>query len=76
MAEQVVSEDLVMTFLTAEEKELSLTVHNPLDTLESDTVSGAMEEIVSKNVFQDKNGNLIVSSVGAKVRSVTDDVLF
>lgn len=74
--EQPVSKKLIMSFLTDEDTTVSMTLDDPIDDVEAETVSAVMEELVLKNVFQDKDGNNISISAGAKVRAVTDNILF
>ena len=61
---------LVMSFLTSEDKKVSLTVDNPRDDINETEIKSAMDLVVEKNIFA-PNGNDIVATVEAKV-VVTD----
>ena len=61
---------LVMSFLTSEDKKVSLTVDNPRDDINETEIKSAMDLVVEKNIFAPNGGN-IVATVEAKV-VVTD----
>lgn len=61
---------LVMSFLTSEDKKVSLTVDNPRDDINETEIKSAMDLVVEKNIFA-PNGSDIVATVDAKV-VVTD----
>nr|WP_294575525.1 DUF2922 domain-containing protein [uncultured Romboutsia sp.] len=61
---------LVMSFLTSEDKKVSLTVDNPRDDINETEIKSAMDLVVEKNIFA-PNGSDIVATVEAKV-VVTD----
>ena len=61
---------LVMSFLTSEDKKVSLTVDNPWDDINETEIKSAMDLVVEKNIFA-PNGSDIVATVEAKV-VVTD----
>lgn len=61
---------LVMSFLTSEDKKVSLTVDNPRDDINEAEIKSAMDLVVEKNIFA-PNGSDIVATVEAKV-VVTD----
>lgn len=61
---------LVMSFLTSEDKKVSLTVDNPREDINETEIKSAMDLVVEKNIFA-PNGSDIVATVDAKV-VVTD----
>ena len=61
---------LVMSFLTSEDKKVSLTVDNPREDINETEIKSAMDLVVEKNIFA-PNGSDIVATVEAKV-VVTD----
>ena len=61
---------LVMSFLTSEDKKVSLTVDNPREHINETEIKSAMDLVVEKNIFA-PNGSDIVATVEAKV-VVTD----
>ena len=61
---------LVMSFLTSEDKKVSLTVDNPRDDINETEIKSALDLVVEKNIFA-PNGSDIVATVEAKV-VVTD----
>lgn len=61
---------LVMSFLTSEDKKVSLTVDNPREDINEAEIKSAMDLVVEKNIFA-PNGSDIVATVEAKV-VVTD----
>ena len=61
---------LVMSFLTSEDKKVSLTVDNAREDINETEIKSAMDLVVEKNIFA-PNGSDIVATVEAKV-VVTD----
>ena len=61
---------LVMSFLTSEDKKVSLTVDNPRDDINETEIKSAMDLVVEKNIFA-PNGSDIVDSRALRV-VVTD----
>ena len=61
---------LVMSFLTSEDKKVSLTVDDPREDINETEIKSAMDLVVEKNIFA-PNGGDIVATVEAKV-VVTD----
>ena len=57
---------LVMTFKTTDDKNVSLTVDNPIEDLTEEEVKTAMELIKEKNIFAPGGADL-ASLVSAKV---------
>ena len=65
---------LLMTFKTADDKKVSLSVDNPREDITESEIKDAMDLVVSKNIFA-PNGDDIVSAVEAKV-VVTDTTAY
>ena len=61
---------LLMTFKTADDKKVSLSVDNPREDITETEIKSAMDLVVEKNIFAPNGGN-IVATVEAKV-VVTD----
>jgi len=61
---------LIMSFLTSDNKKVSLSVDNPREDISEAEIKSAMDLVVEKNIFA-PNGADIVSVVEAKV-VVTD----
>ena len=53
---------LVMSFLTSEDKKVSLTVDNPREDINETEIKSAMDLVVEKNIFA-PNGSDIVATV-------------
>lgn len=73
-----VKKELKMKWQTDAGNDVSIHLEDPLDNLESETVSEAMDEIVAQNVLQDSAGNAASMSVTASIVETTVDekVLF
>lgn len=73
-----VKKELKMKWQTDAGNDVSIHLADPLDNLESETVSEAMDEIVAQNVLQDSAGNAASMSVTASIVETTVDekVLF
>lgn len=76
MAETLVRDEIVSTFGTAANSKVHVKISDPADTATGEVVSNALETVVSKNVLQDANGNLVTDVLGAKRVRVTEEVLF
>ena len=61
---------LIMSFLTSDDKKVSLSVDYPREDITETEIKSAMDLVVEKNIFAPNGGN-IVSTVEAKV-VVTD----
>ena len=61
---------LIMSFLTSDDKKVSLSVDNPREDILENEIKSVMDLVVEKNIFA-PNGGDIVSVVDAKV-VVTD----
>jgi len=59
---------LEMVFRNAEGKEVTLSLADPRDTLTKAEAQAVMQDIVSKNIFITKGGDL-VESVEARIRT-------
>ena len=57
---------LIMSFLTSDDRKVSLSVDNPREDITETQIKSAMDLIVSKNIFA-PNGGDIVQAVEAKV---------
>ncbi len=47
-----------------------------VDNLDPENVSTVMDTVVSKNIFTDSEGNPLTISLGAFVRTISDEMLF
>ena len=65
---------LVMTFLTDEDKKVSLSIDDPRGNVNENEIKECMELIVARNVFA-PNGEALVKIVEAKV-VVTDTTAY
>ena len=61
---------LIISFLTSDDRKVSLSVDNPIEDITETEIKSAMDLVVEKNIFAPNGGN-IVSTVEAKV-VVTD----
>ncbi len=61
---------LVMSFLTADDKRVSLSVDDPSEAITEAQIKAAMDLVIARNIFA-PNGADIVSAIEAKV-VVTD----
>lgn len=66
---------LRMTFGNANGNK-NITLEDPLDNLEAETVSTAMNEVVALETLMDSKGTLLDQVVGAEVETVTVQTLF
>lgn len=66
---------LRMTFGNANGNK-NITLEDPLDNLESETVSTAMNEVVALETLMDGKGTLLDQVVGAEIETVTVQTLF
>ncbi len=65
---------LELIFKNEEDKSVKLTIDNAIDDIEASEVKAAMDEIIDKNVFLSKGGEL-VGIAGARVVDTTIQVL-
>lgn len=65
---------LVMSFLTSDDKKVTLSVDNPREDINENEIKSAMDLVVEKNIFA-PNGSDIVATVDAKV-VVTDTTAY
>lgn len=65
---------LVMTFLTDEDRKVSLSVDDPRENITEAEIKDCMDLVVSKNIFA-PNGEALVKTVDAKV-VVTDTTAY
>lgn len=66
---------LRMTFGNANGNK-NITLEDPLDNLESEAVSTAMNEVVALETLMDGKGTLLDQVVGAEIETVTVQTLF
>ena len=57
---------LVMIFKNEVDKQVSLSLDNPKDTITESEIKAAMDLIVEKNIFK-KNGYFLVATVEAQI---------
>jgi len=67
---------LSMIFGTDGGSDVTISVNNPVEDLNLETVNSAMEDITQLSVFVDKNNLPITSSKGAKITTTTVQELF
>lgn len=67
---------LEMQYSTDADTKFKVSMEDAVDNLDGETVHGLMEEIVGLNVLQDREGNPASSAVGAKLVTVSTQVLF
>lgn len=65
-----------MTFSTDLDTTAKLSVSDPLDSVDAEVVSAAMETIVGKGVLMDSKGNMITAAKSAKMIETTERTLF
>jgi len=53
------NQQLQMVFRTAGGRRVTLSLDDPLETLDATTVQNAMETIVAKNIFTSSTGDLV-----------------
>lgn len=66
---------LKMVFLTPLNKQVTIGLNNPKDTLTSAEVQAVMDTIISRNIFLTSNGEL-TSKVSARIIDTTTNELF
>lgn len=67
---------LKLTFKNSKGKKSNLTIQNPKDGLDENTVKTAMQGIVDANVFEKEEINLYSSVVSAKYYTMQSDSIF
>lgn len=60
------SKRLDMTYSTEANTKVKLTLDDPVDNIDAEAVSAAMEEIVGLSVLQDSKGNLVTAAISAQ----------
>ena len=66
---------LKMVFATPLNKQVTLSLNNPKDTLAAAEVQAAMDTIIAKNIFMTSNGEL-TAKVSARIIDTTTNELF
>lgn len=66
---------LKMVFLTPLNKQITIGLNNPKDTITAVEVQGVMDTIIAKNIFLTSGGEL-VSKVSARIIDTTTSELF
>ena len=66
---------LKMVFLTTLNKQVTIGLSNPKDTITAPEVQAAMDTIIAKNIFLTSNGEL-ASKVSARIIDTTTNELF
>jgi hypothetical protein len=64
-----------MVFLNQLNKQVTLSLNNPKDTLTAADVQGVMDTVIAKNIFTSTGGEL-VSKVSARIIDTTTNELF
>ena len=75
MSETTTSKTLNMKFGNANNTK-NISLPEPLDTLDAETVSTAMNDVVALETLMDNEGNLLDTVVGAEIETVTTQTLF
>lgn len=70
------SKKVEMVFYSDINTTAKLSVADPLDSANAETVSNAMETMVGKGVLMDNKGNLMTSAYSAKMIETTERTLF
>lgn len=67
------AKQLELQFLNEDERTVTITLENPVEPVDPETVNTVMDTIISENVFMTSGGDL-VSKKGARIveRTVTD----
>lgn len=60
------SKRLDMTYSTEANTKVKVTLDDPVDNIDAEAVSAAMEEIVGLSVLQDSKGNLVTAAISAQ----------
>ncbi|AHF07260.1 hypothetical protein DESME_09630 [Desulfitobacterium metallireducens DSM 15288] len=66
---------LKMVFLTPLNKQVTISLNNPKDTLTAAEVQGVMDTMIARNIFMTTNGEL-ASKVSARIIDTTTNELF
>ena len=66
---------LRMVFLNQLNKQVTLSLNNPKDTLTAADVQGVMDTVIARNIFTSTGGDL-VSKVSARIIDTTTNELF
>lgn len=66
---------LRMVFLNALNKQVTVSLNNPKDTLTAAEVQGVMDTVIARNIFTSSGGDL-VSKVSARIIDTTTNDLF
>lgn len=66
---------LRMVFLNQLNKQVTISLNNPKETLTAAEVQGVMDSVITKNLFTSTGGDL-VSKVSARVIDTTTNELF
>ena len=76
MPENLMSETLYMNYADDENDTASVSVSDPLENLEGETVLNAMNTAIEHGVLLGKKGQPLTVAVGAYIRKVTQTTLF
>ena len=66
--------NLVMTFLNVEGKKTNITLNNVRPDLTAAEVSGAMDVVIAKNIFESKGGDLVTKDSAKIVDRTTSEI--
>lgn len=66
---------LRMVFLNSLNKQVTINLNNPKDTLTAAEVQGAMDTVITKNIFTSSGGDL-VAKVSARIIDTSTNELF
>lgn len=67
---------LSMTFGADGGNDVTISVDNPVENIDLETVNNVMEDITQLSIFVDKNNLPITSRKGAKITTTTVEELF
>lgn len=71
-----ISKKLSCSFSSDADLKTTLIINDPVDNLNSETVSAAMETMVGSNVLMDRKGNMITAAISAKLVTTMEQTLF
>jgi hypothetical protein len=66
---------LRMVFLNTLNKQVTISLNNPKDTLTAAQVQGVMDTVIAKNIFTSSGGDL-ASKVSARIIDTTTNEMF
>lgn len=71
-----ISKRLETTYMTEADTNVKVSLDDPVDNIDAESVSAAMEEIVGLDVLQDSKGHQVIAGKGAQLITITAKTLF